>query len=111
MRYPREAVNFDYASIDYLDQYRDLKLFYEEYVGEELLNPFISFTVIRKKYPIQVIGLRFQIDHNNPKKIQLFEEYRGANNNARLFLILFRHRDFKMMSDGKKLLKVISYKK
>ena len=27
---------------EYLDQYRDLNLFYKEYVGEELLNPFIS---------------------------------------------------------------------
>ena len=42
VRYPRDGVSIDYASDDHVDQYRDLKLFYEEYVGEELLNPFIS---------------------------------------------------------------------
>ena len=39
-RYPRDAVNIDYASNDYVDQYRDLKIFYKEYVGKELLSPF-----------------------------------------------------------------------
>ena len=38
---------------------------------------------MKNKYSFQVIGLRFQVDHNNPKKIQLFEEYRGATDNAR----------------------------
>ena len=39
------------------------------------------------KYPIQFIGLRFQVDPNNPKKIQVIEEHRGAANNARLFML------------------------
>ena len=73
-----------------------------EYVGEELLNPFISYTDMKNKYPIQIIDLRFQVDHINPKKIGLFEEYRGATNNARLFMILVRHREIKMITDGKK---------
>ena len=33
----------------------------------------------------------------DPKRIQLFEGYRGATNNARLFLILIRHRESKIM--------------
>ena len=32
--YPRKGVSVDYASNDYLDQYRDLKLFYQDYLGE-----------------------------------------------------------------------------
>ena len=34
-RYPRVGVSIDYASNDYLDQKRDPKLFYREYVGED----------------------------------------------------------------------------
>ena len=49
-------------------------------------------------YPIQVIDLRFQVDHINPKKIQFFEEYRPDPASARLFLILIRHREIKMVS-------------
>ena len=45
VRYPRDDVNIDYGLNVYVDQYRDLKLFYKEYVGEELLNPFISFRI------------------------------------------------------------------
>ena len=101
--YPRDGVNIDYELTDYVDQYRDLYLFNKEYVGEELLNPCISYTDMKTKYPIQVIDLRFQVDHLNPKKVQLFEEYRGATNNARLFMILIRHREIKMISDGNEI--------
>ena len=55
---------------------------------------------MKNKNPIQVIILWFQVDHINAKKYQLFEEYRGATNNARLFMILIMHREFKMVSDG-----------
>ena len=36
------------------------------------------------------------------KRIGLFEEYRRATNNARLFMILIRHREIKMISDANK---------
>ena len=102
VRYPRDGVNVDYGLNDYVDQYRDLKLFYKEYVGEEILNPFISYSDMKNKYPFQVIDLRFQVDHINPKKMGLFEKYRGTTNNTRLFIILIRHRENKMISDGNK---------
>ena len=41
-RYPKDAVLTNLPEYDYLDQYRDLKLFYKEYVGEEIKNLFIS---------------------------------------------------------------------
>ena len=53
---------------------------------------------MKTKYPFQVIDLRFQVDPNNPKKFQLFEENRGATN-ARLLMILIRHRQSKVISD------------
>ena len=68
VRYPRDGVLTNYGENDYIDQYKDLKLFYKEYVGEELLNPFVSYPEIKTKYPIQVIDLRFQPDHISPKK-------------------------------------------
>ena len=36
----------------------------------------------------------------------LFEEYRGAANDARLFIILIRQRETKMISDGNKIVEV-----
>ena len=99
IRYSRDGVSIDYASNDYVDQYRDLNLFYKEYVAEELLSPYISYTDTKIKYPIQVTDLRFQVGHINPKKIQLFEEYRAATNKGRLFMILIRHREIRMISN------------
>ena len=85
IRYPRDSVLTNFELNDYLDQYKDVKLFYKEYVGEELLNPFISYPDMKNKYPIQVIDLKHQQDHITPKKIQLFEEYNANPNNAKLF--------------------------
>ena len=59
--YPRDVVSIDYTSNDYLDHYRDLKLFYKEYVVEELINPFISYTDMQTNYPFQVIDLRIHV--------------------------------------------------
>ena len=106
VRYPRDAVLTNYNRNDYLDQYKDVKLFYKDYLGEQLLNLFISNPDMKTKYPIQVIDLRFQIDHTTPKKIQLFEESRADPANAKLFIILIRRREVEMISDGNKLIEV-----
>ena len=105
-RYPRDSILTNYAENDYIHQYRYLKLFYKEYVGEELLNPFVSYTDMKNKHPIQVIDLRYQVDHITPKKIQLFEEYRADPANARLYVILIRRREIEFISDGNKLIEV-----
>ena len=96
------------AENEYLDQHRDLKLFYKEYVGEELLKFFMSYPNMKNEYPIQLIDLRFQVDHITPKKIQLFEEFNTdpLNVDARLFVILVRHRQIEMISDGIKIIEV-----
>ena len=101
-RYPRDAVITNFPENDFSDQYGDLKVFYLEYVGEELMNPFIFYTDMKNKYPIQVIYLRHHVDSISPKKIQLSEK----NNtdpvyvDAKLFGILIRHRQFETISDG-----------
>ena len=69
-RYPRDAIDIDYTKNDYFNQYRDLKAFSREYVGEPILNPFIIFIVMKTFCPIQVIDLRFQIDHVSSKIIK-----------------------------------------
>ena len=66
-------VNFE--ENNYLEQYKDLKLFYKKYVGDQLLSPIITYDNMKNYYPIQIIDLRFQVDHILPKKIGLFEEY------------------------------------
>ena len=59
---------------------------------------------MKNEYPIQLIELRFQVDHITPKKIQLFEEFNTdpLNVNTRIFVIKVRHRQIEMISDGKR---------
>ena len=54
-------------------------------------------------YPIQVNDLGFQIDYITPKKIRLFEEYENTPDNTNLYVILIKHREIRMVSDGKKI--------
>ena len=105
VRYPRDGVSIHYASNDYVHQKRDLKMFYKEHAGGELLSPPINYTDLKIKYPIQDKDLRFPIDHINSKRTHLFEDYRGTITNARLFLISIRQPKLKMISDGNKIVK------
>ena len=57
-------------------------------------------------YPIQISGLRHQVDHLTPKNIQLCEEFSEDPANERLFIILVRHRQVEMISDGDKIKEV-----
>ena len=62
------------------------------------------FTDMKNFYPIQVIDLRFQVDHITPKKIQLFEEFSEDPDKEILFIILIRHRQIEMIADGNKVM-------
>ena len=96
VRYPKDGVLINFEENLYLDQYRDLKLFYKDYIGEELLQPHITYPDMKNQYPIQITDLGFQLDHITPKKIQLFEEFSENPANERLFTILVRHRQVEM---------------
>ena len=65
IRYTRDAVLTNNDLNDYLDQHKDVELVYKEYVGE-ILNPFLTYPDMKNKFPIQVIDLRFQVDHITP---------------------------------------------
>ena len=106
IRYPKNSVIVNYEENNYLEQYKDLKLFYKEYFGEQLLSPIISYDNMKNYYPIQIINLRFQVDHISPKKVRLFEEYDPNPVNANLYVILIKHREIKMISDGNKIISV-----
>ena len=111
IRYPKDGVLLNFEENSNLDQYRDIKLFYKDYVGEELLQPFITFPDMKLLYPIQITDLRHQADHLTPKQIQTFEKFSEDPANERLFLIFIRHRQVEMISDGKKISKLKLYKK
>ena len=106
VRYPGDVVLTNFEENSYLDQYRDINLFYKEFVGEQLLNPYISYTDLKNFYSIQVIDLRFQVDHITSKKIQLFEEFSEDVDNERFMIIRIRRREREMISDGNKLIEV-----
>ena len=106
IQHPRDSVLLNYEQIDYIEQYKDLKLFFKEYIGEELITPYISYTDMKTKYPIEVIDLRHQSDHITPKKTQLFMDYDADPENARFYLILIRRREIELISDGNKFIQV-----
>ena len=106
IRYPKDGVLTNFEQNSYLDQYRDLKLFYKEYVGKELLQPYITYPEMKYRYPIQITDLRFQVDYITPKKIQFFSEFSQDPANGRLFIILIRHRQIEMISDNNKIFEV-----
>ena len=105
-RYPRDSSLMNYEQNDYIEQYKDLKLFFKEYIGEQLMSPFISYPDMKTKYPIEIIDLRHQADYITPKKIQLFLEYGDDPDSARFFLILIRRREIELISDGNKLIEI-----
>ena len=105
-RYPRDIVLINYEENDYIQQYKDLNLFWKEYIGEPIFNPNISNLDMKTKYPFEIIDLRYQSDHITPKTIQIFHEYGTDPDKARLFLILIRRREIELISDGYKLIEV-----
>ena len=104
--YPKNPIVVNYGENNYLEQYRDLKLLYKEYVGEQLKSPIVTYDKIKDYYPIQRKELRFQVDHISPKKIRLFEEYEPNPTETVLYIILIKHREIKMISDGYKFISV-----
>ena len=48
-RYPRDGISTNYTENDYIDQYRDLKLYFEEYIGEPIIKSFISNPDVKTK--------------------------------------------------------------
>ena len=94
------------SKIIFDEPYKDLKVFFKEYIGEELMSPFISYPDMKTKYPIQIRDLRRQPDHITPRKIQLFQEYSADPENAEFYLILIRSREIELISDGNKLIEV-----
>ena len=51
-RHPRDSVLINYEENDYIQQYKNLTLFYREYIGEPISNPFISYLDMKTKNPI-----------------------------------------------------------
>ena len=68
VRYPKKPVIVNFDENNYLEQFRDLKLFYKEYVGDHLLSQSITYDKMKNYYPIQILDLGFQVDHISPKK-------------------------------------------
>ena len=105
-RYPRDSSLMNYEQHDYIEQYKDLKIFFKGYKGEQLMSSFIFYPDMKTKYPIEIIDLRHQSDHITPKKLHPFLEYGADPENARFFLIFVRRREIELIRDGNKLIEV-----
>ena len=97
--YPKDPIETNFPENKNLVKFKDFKLFYEEYIVESIIHPFISNLDMKTFYAMQVIDLRFQIDYITPKKISLFEEYENALENTNIYVILIKHREINMVSD------------
>ena len=56
LRYPRDSLLINKEENDYIEHYKNLKLYFREYISEALLNLFISYLDMETKYPIGIIG-------------------------------------------------------
>ena len=72
-RYPRDSLFPIYEENVFSEQYKILKLYHREYLGEQLLTTFVSYPDMKAKYPVQIIDLRHQTDHITPKKFNYFK--------------------------------------
>ena len=48
-RYPREGVLINYGENYYIQQYKDLKLFFREYIGEPIFQILVSYPDMKSK--------------------------------------------------------------
>ena len=44
-QYPRDSSLMTYEQNDYIEQYKDSKFFFKEYIGEQLMSPFMSYPI------------------------------------------------------------------
>ena len=75
------------------------------------MNPCITILITKNFRLIQILDLRFQVDHINGTKIQTMEKLRVNTNIARLLTISIRHKENKKVWDGKKSPQERHYKK
>ena len=106
IRYPRDSILVNFEQNDYIEQFKEIKVFFREYIGEELMSPFIFYPDMKTKYPIEIIDLRHQSNHITPKKNQLLQEHSADPENANFYLLLIRRREIELISDGKKLIEI-----
>ena len=57
-------------------------------------------------YPFEKIDLRFQVDQISPKKLRLFEKYNDNPANTIVYIILIKHTEIKVISDGNKIISI-----
>ena len=44
-RYPRDSSLMKFEQNDYIEQYKDSKIYFREYIGEQLMSPFIPYPI------------------------------------------------------------------
>ena len=71
-----------------------------------MLNPIITYDKKKDFYPFEINDLPLQVDHISPKKIGLFEEYDDNPTTTIICIILLKHREIKLISDGNKKISV-----
>ena len=49
--YPRDTVLINYEQNDYIEPSKDLKFYFKEYNGEELMSPLLSYSDMKTKLP------------------------------------------------------------
>ena len=94
-RYAKDTIETNYSENDCLDEFRDLELFYKEYSGESLLNPFISYLDMETFYPIRIVDLGLQLEYVTSKN-SLYGRKETAPEYTNLYVILMKHKEIGM---------------
>ena len=103
IRYPKNRILKSYTENIHLSQHRDLKIFYKEYIGEQILSPIITYDKKQIYYPTQLFDLLFQLNYVTRKKIRLFGEYEIDPTHTYLFDLSVKHREIEKVTDGKEI--------
>ena len=106
-RYPDVPYVTEMDANKYTEHYKNIELYYKEFIGEQVLSPYISYDEWKTLYPIFVNDLRFQNDYISAKKIQLNIKYRADTGNAVLFTVLLRNRVVDVQSNGRSMIDIV----
>ena len=111
-RYPDNEMSLDYNINKYSDAYRELKKFKKEYIGEQSLNPYITYKEFKDLYNIYVFDIRNQKAHLSAQQLQVKFTFRAGFDattlNATAFALVLKNRVTNIQSQDNKQSDILS---
>lgn len=108
-RYPEDRMNIDYSRNNYLQAYGEIKNFWNNHVGEHLLDPRITKSEFKNDYNFYVFDLRHQKEHLSAQPIKLEFQLQGdvVRENYVATALVLTNKLVSVSSDGQKMFDLI----